>query len=144
LWTGAQFAPGQTIDADAPYDSIPVHVRAGAIVPTGPELQYTDEKPADPIVLWVYAGADGAFTLYEDDGVSYAYEKGSCARIPIRWNQTTRTLTIGKREGSYPGMPNQRTFEVVLVSKEKPVGFSFSPKPDKTVHYDGNAVELAL
>ena len=62
LWTGAEVAAGQTIDAPAPYDAIPVHVRAGSIVPTGPELQYTDEKPADPIVLWVYAGADGQFT----------------------------------------------------------------------------------
>jgi len=144
FWTGAEFAPGQTLEAAAPYDSIPVHVRAGSIVPTGPELQYTDEKPADPIVLWIYAGADGAFTLYEDDGVSYAYEKGGFTRIPIRWEDATHTLTIGKREGAYVGMPKERTFEAVLVSRAKPVGFSFAPKADKTVRYDGSAVELKL
>lgn len=144
FWTGAEVAGGQTIDAPAPYESIPLHVKAGSIVPTGPELQYTDEKNADPIVLWVYAGANGEFTLYEDDGLTYGYEKGAFARIPMRWNDTTRTLTLGAREGSFPGMQKERTFHVVLVAKGKPVGFSFDPKADKTVRYDGAAVELKL
>ena len=123
---------------------MPVHVRAGSIVPFGPELQWTGEKPADPVTLFVYAGADGAFTLYEDDGLTYGYEKGAFARIPLRWNDATGTLTIGKREGSFPGMLAQRTFEVVRVGKTKPVGFSFEPKPDRTVRYDGAAVEVRL
>jgi len=144
FWTGANFTGGQGIDAPAPYDSMPVHVKAGSIIPTGPEIAYTDEKPADPIVLWVYAGADGAFTLYEDDGLTYGYEKGAATRIPIRWNEAAQTLTIGKRDGSYTGMQKERTFEAVLVSKAKPVGFSFSPKADKTVRYDGSAIELKL
>ena len=144
FWTGGEFAGGQTIEAPAPYESMPIHVKAGAIVPTGPELAYTDEKPADPIVLWVYAGADGAFTLYEDDGLTYGYEQGACARIPIRWKEATRTLSIGKREGSFAGMLKERTFDVVLVTKGKPVGFSFEPKPDKTIRYDGAPVELKL
>ena len=144
FWTGRELARGQIIEASAPYDSMPVHVKAGSIVPTGPELQYTDEKPADPIFLWVYAGADGAFTLYEDDGLTYGYEKGACARIPMRWNNAARTLTIGKREGSFPGMLEERTFQVVLVEKAKPVGFSFDPKPDRTVRYAGAPVELKL
>ena len=144
FWTGANVPGGQTIDVPAPYDSMPIHVKAGSIIPTGPEIAYTDEKPADPIVLWVYAGADGAFTLYEDDGVTYGYEKGACARIPIRWNEAARTLTIGKREGFYTGMQKERTFDVVLVSKAKPVGSSFAPKADKSVRYDGAAVELKL
>jgi alpha-D-xyloside xylohydrolase len=142
FWTGRALAGGQTIDVAAPYDAIPVHVKAGSIVPTGPELQYTDEKPADPIVLWVYAGADGAFTLYEDDGLTYAYEKGASAGISLRWNDATRTLSIGKREGTFDGMLRERAVEVVLVAKDKPVGFSFEPKADKSVKYDGNAVEL--
>ena len=95
-------------------------------------------------MLWVYAGADGAFTLYEDDGLTYGYEKGACTRIPIRWQEATRTLTIGQREGSYPGMQSQRTFEVVLVAKGKAVGFSFEPKADKKVDYEGAAVEVKL
>jgi alpha-D-xyloside xylohydrolase len=146
LWTGAAVAGGggKTVEAPAPYDAIPIHVRAGSIVPTGPEVMYTDEKPADPIVLWVYAGADGAFTLYDDDGATYAYEKGASARIPIKWTDATRTLTIGKREGAYPGMQKQRTFEVIVVSKDKPVPFSFTPKADKTTRYDGNAVDIKL
>ena len=144
FWTGAVVAGGQSVDVAAPYDAMPVHVRAGSIVPTGPELQYTDEKPADPITLWVYAGADGAFTLYEDDGVTYSYEKGQLTRIPLRWNDATRTLTIGKRDGAFTGMQQQRTFDVVVVSKDKPVGFSFTPKVDKSVRYDGTAVDVKL
>ena len=142
FWTGEEVAAGQTIEVAAPYDSMPVHVKAGSIVPTGPELAYTDEKPADPILLWVYAGADAEFTLYEDDGATYGYEKGAFARIPMRWNDAASTLTIGKREGSYPGMQQERTFDVILVSKGKPVGFSFAPKVDKSVRYDGAAVEV--
>jgi alpha-D-xyloside xylohydrolase len=144
FWTGAALPGGQTIEAPAPYDSIPVFARAGAIVPIGPELQYTSEKPADPITLYVYAGADGAFTLYEDDGLTYGYEKGAFARIPIRWDNTTRTLTIGRREGSFPGMLEARTFQVVLVSKLKPVGCSPTPQPDRSVRYRGAAVDLSF
>jgi alpha-D-xyloside xylohydrolase len=113
-------------------------------VPFGPELRWTGEKPADPITLFVYGGADGTFTLYEDDGLTYGYERGAFVRIPIRWNDASATLTIGKREGSYPGMPVSRTFEVVLVSKDQPVGFSFEPRPDRTLRYEGAAVEIRL
>jgi alpha-D-xyloside xylohydrolase len=144
FWTGAAAAGGKSADAAAPYDAIPVHVRAGSIIPTGPEMMYTDEKPADPITLWVYAGADGAFTLYEDDGATYGYEKGALSRIPIRWTDATRTLTIGKREGTFPGMQKHRTFEVVLISKDKPVAFTFTPKPDKSTRYDGAAIDIKL
>jgi alpha-D-xyloside xylohydrolase len=144
FWTGAFLTGSQTIEAAAPYDSIPVFARAGAIVPFGPELQYTAEKPADPITLYVYAGADGAFTLYEDDGLTYGYEKGAFARIPIRWNDSAQTLTIGQRGGSFPGMLGERTFQVVMVSKTKPAGFSFAPAVDRTVHYHGEAVEVSL
>jgi alpha-D-xyloside xylohydrolase len=107
-------------------------------------LQYTSEKSPDPITLYVYSGADGAFTLYEDEGISYDYEKGQFARIPIRWDNATRTLTIGKRLGSFPGMLNERTFQLVLVSKAKPAGFSFSPKVDQTIRYRGDEVKLRV
>jgi len=144
LWTGRTIPGGQTIDAPAPYDAMPVHVRAGSIVPFGPELQWTGEKPADPVTLFVYAGADGAFTLYEDDGLTYGYEKGAFSRIPIRWDDATSTLTIGAREGSFPGMLASRTFEVIVVSKDRPVGFSFEPKADRAVRYEGAAVAVEL
>jgi alpha-D-xyloside xylohydrolase len=140
FWTGASIAGGQTIDAPSPYDAMPVFVRAGSIIPLGPEIQYTGEKPADPITLCVYAGADGQFSLYEDDGLTYDYEKGAFARVPINWDEKSQTLTIGKREGSFEGMLKKRTFNVVLVSKEKPVGFSFTPNADQTVTYNGKVV----
>lgn len=144
FWTGVAFSGGQAIDAPAPYESLPLFVKAGSIIPFGPELQYTAEKAADPITLYVYAGADGAFTLYEDEGLNYNYEKGAFTRIPIRWNDSTRTLTIGKCEGSFPGMLGERTFEIVLVSKNKPVGFSFTPKADRSVRYSGEVVRVGL
>jgi alpha-D-xyloside xylohydrolase len=144
FWTGAAMAGGQAIEAPAPYDSIPVFARAGAIIPFGPEIQYTAEKPADPVTLYIYAGADGAFTLYEDDGLTYGYEKGAFARIPIRWNDSSQTLTIGQRAGSFPGMLGERTFQVVIVSKTKPVGFSFASAVDRTVHYRGEAIDLSF
>jgi len=144
FWTGVAFSGGRTIDAAAPYESLPVFVKAGSIIPFGPELQYTAEKPADPITLYVYAGADGAFALYEDEGLNYNYEKGAFTRIPIQWNDSTRILTIGKREGSFPGMLSERTFEIVLVSKGKPAGFSFTPKADRSLRYGGDLVRVRL
>jgi alpha-D-xyloside xylohydrolase len=142
FWTGAHTGGGQTLDASAPFDSMPLFIRAGAIIPFGPELHYTGEKPADPVTLRVYAGADGAFTLYEDDGVTYGYERGEFTRIPLHWDDATKTLTIGKRDGKFPGTLNQRTFKVVLVTKDKSVGFSFTPNPDKSVRYQGKTVKV--
>ena len=144
FWTGAHIDGGKALDAPAPFDSMPLFIRAGAIIPFGPEIQYTSEKPSDPITLYVYAGTDGAFTLYEDDGVSYEYEGGAFARIPMHWDDATKTLTIGKREGKFTGMLRHRTFNVVLVTKDKPAGFSFKPKPDKSVSYQGKAVKVRL
>ena len=144
FWTGRQQSGGQTIDAPAPFDTMPVYVRAGSIVPLGPEMEYTGQKAADPITLYVYAGADGHFTLYEDDGVSYGYEQGAFTQIPMTWDDAQRTLTIGAREGSFPGMPAERTFQVVVVSKESPVGVGTVPPNAKTVHYTGEAVAIDL
>jgi alpha-D-xyloside xylohydrolase len=92
----------------------------------------------------VYAGADGKFTLYEDDGLTYKYEGGSFARVPISWNDATQTLTLGPRSGSFPGMVSARTFKVVIVSPGHPTGFSFSPTPVATIQYNGTAVETKL
>ncbi len=144
LWTGAQSMGGNTVTANAAFDAIPVYVRAGSIVPLGPELQYAAEKPEDPITLYVYAGADGAFTFYEDQGTTYDYETGAFATIPITWVDATKTLTIGARTGSFSGMLMQRTFQVVLVNPTKAVGFSFTPTADKSVMYTGAAVSVTL
>ena len=142
FWTGASIAGGATLDAPAAYDSMPLFIRAGSIIPFGPELQYTGQKPADPITLFVYAGHDGTFALYEDDGLTYGYEKGAYARIPIKWDDTAKSLTIGKRAGKFPGMLSKRTFNVVLVTRNKPVGFSFTPTADRTVTYRGKELKV--
>lgn len=144
FWTGAAAEGEQTVQASAPFDAIPVYVRAGSIVPVGPELQYVAEKPADPITLFVYTGADGAFTLYEDQGLTYDYEKGELSEIPLRWNEASKTLSIGARQGSFPGMLASRTFQVVLVSPDEVVGFSFTPTPVKSIAYAGTAQEVTF
>jgi alpha-D-xyloside xylohydrolase len=144
FWTGVAQPGGQTLDTAAPYDSLPLYVRAGSIIPFGPIVQYTGEKPADPITLHIYAGADGEFTLYEDDGLTYDYEKGAFARIPLHWNDANQTLTIGQREGSFPGMLTDRTFNLVLHSPTPPTDFAYTTKPNATVSYHGKPVSVSL
>ena len=97
-----------------------------------------------PITLFVYAGSDGSFTLCEDDGVSHDYERGAFATIPLRWHDASRMLTVGKREGTFPGMLPRRTFQVVRIARDRAVPFSFTPTPDKTVVYAGEAVSVKL
>jgi alpha-D-xyloside xylohydrolase len=135
---------GRTVQAAAPFNAIPVFVRAGSIIPFGPDIQYTGEKPADPLTVFIYTGADGNFTLYEDDGLTYQYERGAFATIPLHWDDSTETLTIGKRTGSFDGMLKQRTIQIVLVSQHRPVGFSFAPTPDRIITYQGKEVQIKL
>jgi len=140
FWSGVARSAAGTIEAPAPLGEIPLHIRAGSILPFGPELQYTEEKAADPITLVVYTGADGAFTLYEDEGTNNDYERGAFTRITVRWAEGAQTLTIGARQGSYPGMLARRQFQIVFVTGKKAVPFSFAPRPDKTLEYDGRAL----
>ena len=140
FWTGAHLAGGQRLLAEAPYESLPVHVKAGSILPMGPELQHTGEKPADPLTLWVYTGADASFELYEDDGVSYAYERGEHATIPLGWDEKAARLTIGARSGRFPGMLEKRELRVVFVTPSAAVPHSEAPAVARTVAYDGTAV----
>ena len=143
FWTGAHLPGGRHVDAPAPYESLPLYVKAGSILPMGPELQHTGEKPADPLTLWVYTGADAHFELYEDDGVSYGYEKGELATIPLAWDEAKRSLTIGARQGSFQGLVRTRELRVVFVSSGRPVPHSASPPVARTVAYDGAAVVIA-
>ncbi len=143
FWTGERLAGGRTIDSPAPLETMPLHVRAGSIVPFGPHLQYASEKPADPIELRVYRGADGRFELYEDEGDGYAYEKGVFAIIPIEWSEAKRTLTIGARRGSFPGMLERRSFHVVFVGKDHGTGLEPQQQPDATIAYVGQPVTVA-
>jgi alpha-D-xyloside xylohydrolase len=142
-WTGQPVTSGG-ISAPAPYDRIPVFVRAGSIIPYGPAQQYVAEKASDPITLYVYAGADGQFTLYEDQGTTFDYERGGFSQILLQWNDRTRTLTLGKRTGSYDGMLKDRTFQVVLVSKAHPAAFAATTAPSKSVRYTGGELRIKL
>lgn len=108
----------------------------------GPEEQYAKQKADAPIEVRVYPGADGDFTLYEDEGDTYNYEKGKYATIPLLWNDSTQTLTIGERKGSFPGMIENRTFNVVVVGENHGVGVESAGAPDKTVQYSGKAISV--
>lgn len=144
LYSGKYTEGGQSITADAPYERMPVFVKAGSIIPTGPDMQYVNEKPADVITLFVYAGKDGSFNLYEDEGVNYNYEQGKYSIIPITYNEQTKTVTIGKRQGSFTGMLQNRKFKIVLVSATKAVGIDNASQPVKTISYKGNAVSVVV
>jgi alpha-D-xyloside xylohydrolase len=142
FWSGAPVAGGRMLAADAPLDRLPLYVRAGSILPLGPEMEWSTEKPADPIELRIYPGANGDFTLYEDENDNYNYEKGKYATIPMHWDSEKSTLTIGDRKGDFPGMLKQRTFRVVFVQKDHGVGVSPSDEPDKVVTYAGTKLEV--
>jgi alpha-D-xyloside xylohydrolase len=137
FWTGDTLMGGQTITSAAPIDKIPLFVKAGSIMPMGPFVQYASEKPADPIELRIYPGADGSFTLYEDENDNYNYEKGVFSTISFSWNDAKRQLTIGKRKGSFPGILDKRNFQIVLVGKDKGNGIELTEKPNKVIQYYG-------
>jgi alpha-D-xyloside xylohydrolase len=144
FWTGKSEASGRSIEATAPLQTMPLYIPAGSILPLGPPIQYVSEKPADPIELRIYRGANGSFTLYEDEGDTYHYEKGVYATIPLDWNEATQTLRIGERKGSFPGMLKQRTFNVVFVSANHGIGVDDTPKPDRTIKYSGQSISVKL
>ncbi len=117
FYTNEFMTGGELRTVDAPYSRMPLYVRAGSILPSGPEIQWSDEKQADVIDLYVYMGADGEFTLYEDENVNYNYEKGLCSKIRFSYNDKMRLLSIEEREGEFPGMLDKRTFRVIPISK---------------------------
>lgn len=134
---------GEKKTVAAPYDRIPVYVRGGSIVPFGPAIEYTQQKKAENIRLYVYEGADGEFNLYEDEGTNYGYEAGRYANIKFSWNNAKRQLTISDREGEFPGMLNDRTFTVVFVCKSKAVAYNPEAK-GKVVKYSGKKTVVKL
>jgi alpha-D-xyloside xylohydrolase len=137
FWTGARLKGGREIVAAAPLTSMPLHVRAGSIVPVGPEIQYTSELPGAPITLFVYAGRDGSFDLYEDDGVSNAYERGEYTRIPLRYDDKSRALTIAARVGRFPGMVEKRVFKVRWIDGKARNAGDLDAPADAEVEYTG-------
>ena len=136
-----QFIPGgRYLDVSAPYERLPLFVREGSIIPFGPEIEYTSQKPADPVTLFVYTGRNASFTLYEDEGVNYGYERGECTFIPFNYDEVSGELTIGERKGQYPGMLRDRTFNIVWVTRINNIEFDPDMKPHATLSYDGNPV----
>ena len=133
FWNGTKHKGGETITRETTIDLIPLYIKAGSILPIGPEVQYAEEKAWDNLELRVYPGANGSFTLYEDEFDNYNYEKGAYTEIPMTWNDKARKLTIGKRIGSYEGMLKERTFTVVTPDGKK-----------KSVKYNGKSVSVSF
>jgi len=133
FWTGARLKGGQEVSLQTTFDRVPMFVRAGSILPLGPEMQYVGEKAWDNLELRVYPGADATFTLYEDEGDNYNYERGVYTTIPMTWNDRTRTLTIGQRKGNYPGMLQSRKFTIVLPDNTS-----------KVVEYQGEPITVKM
>ena len=143
FYTGEYISGGKRTEVSAPYERMPLYVKEGSIIPMGPAMQWSDEKPADDILLAVYAGKDASFTLYEDEGVNYNYEKGKYATIPITWDDKTRTLTIGERKGDFDGMLSARKFRIVVTDPSNPNAFD----PDfkgKEISYSGEKVSVII
>jgi len=134
FFTDERHEGGKTIMRPTPITDMPVYVRAGSIIPFGPEVQYSTEKSWDDIEICIYPGADGIFTLYEDEGDGYNYEKGQFTEILFKWNDAAQTLTIGERQGKYKGMLQKRTFRISIAGKKSAAA--------KVVEYTGDEIEV--
>ena len=143
FWSNAQYEGGQSIQRLCPIDIMPVFVKAGTILPFGPEVQYSSEKPWNELEIRVYPGANGEFALYEDEGDNSNYEKGKFSEIKFSWDETSHTLTIAPRKGSFKGMLQNRKFHIVLVGANSGAG-NQPMKASKTVDYNGKAVKVSL
>ena len=144
LYTNEYIEGGQNLIVEAPYEQIPVFVREGAIIPFGPEMQWSDEKPAELINLYVYEGQNGSFQLYEDEGVNYNYEKGKYATIDITYDDEAKTVSFSARKGQFPGMLKNRQFNVVFITKDAPKALNLENPDGKLVNYNGKAVSVKL
>ena len=144
LYTNEYVEGGQSLVVDAPYEQIPVFVREGAIIPFGPEMEWCDEKPAELINLYIYAGQNGAFQLYEDEGVNYNYEKGKFATIDITYDDADKTVKFGARKGSFNGMLKNRRFNIVLITKDAPKPLNLVDPQGIMVQYNGKEVSVNI
>ena len=144
LYTNEYIEGGQNLVVDAPYEQIPVFVREGAIIPFGPEMEWSDEKPAELINLYVYAGKNGSFQLYEDEGTNYNYEKGKYATIDITYDDAAKTVSFGARKGQFNGMLKNRQFNVVLITKDTAKPLNLENPEGKYVNYNGKAISIQL
>ncbi|MDE3250751.1 MAG: DUF5110 domain-containing protein, partial [Bacteroidota bacterium] len=144
FWNGQVYEGGRRIDAEAPIETMPLYVRAGSIVPMGPLMEYATQKPADTLELRIYPGADGKFTLYEDENDDYGYEKGKFAMFDFNWNDKTKTLRVSDTRGHFPGQLQQRVFRAVLVNGEHGSGVATTATAEKAIVYKGKAMSVRL
>ena len=144
FWTGRVQTGGRTIRAATPLDTIPLYVKAGAILPIAEPVQYAEQKPWRTLEIRVYPGADGVFTLYEDEGDGYRYEQGVCAEMDFHYDDARRTLSIGARRGAYPGMLARRRFRIVKVSPNHGIGETLTANPEATLVYNGRETRVRL
>jgi len=142
FWTGDRYTGGQTVNKEIPVDIIPLYVRAGTILPVGPVVQYATEKKWDNLEIRIYEGANGGFTLYEDENDNYNYEKGAYSTITFAWNDIKKTLTINDRKGSFAGMLAERKFSIIRVTKNKGTGAEEVEYFDKEVTYKGRKMKV--
>jgi alpha-D-xyloside xylohydrolase len=140
FWTGRMIDGGQRITAEAPLERLPIYVRSGSIVPMGPNVEWTGQAPADTLELRIYKGANGEFSLYEDEGDNYDYEKGIYSVIPFHWDEMKQELTIGDRVGQFPGMLESRTIRMVFVADGHGIGVDPTDKYDTLVTYSGKTM----
>jgi alpha-D-xyloside xylohydrolase len=144
FWTGEKYKGGQTINKAAPIDIIPLYVKAGSILPLGPNVQYATEKKWDNLEIRVYEGGDGKFVLYEDENDNYNYEKGIYSTITFTWDDAKKALTISDRKGSFPGMLHDRKFNIVIVSKNNGIGMEALKKYNNIITYNGEKTVIRL
>ena len=144
FWTGEKLDGGQNLDVAAPINSLPLYVRAGSIIPMGPDVEYATQKANKNLEVRVYPGANGSFTVYEDENDTYNYEKGKSATFKLTWNDKQHKLTISDTKGSFPGMLKQRTLNIVLVNGRHGASGSLTGKADKSVTYYGKALSVIL
>lgn len=144
FWTGESLAGGQTLNVKVPIESMPLYVKAGAIIPMGPNVEYATQKTVEAIELRIYPGANGEFKIYEDENDNYNYEKGAYSTFNIKWNDQLKQLTISDRKGSFPGMQKQHVFNVVLVKTGHGVNIDITANPEKSIPYKGKAISVKL
>ena len=142
FWTGQKLTGGQEIQREAPIDLIPLYVKAGSVLPFGPNVQYAAEKSWDKLEIRIYRGANGEFTLYEDEKDNYNYEKGVFSTIKFNWNDKANTLTIADQKGTFPGMLKTRTFNIVIVDTKNGVGVKPASSFTKTISYNGKSISV--
>jgi alpha-D-xyloside xylohydrolase len=143
FWTGQRYTGGQTVHRAAPLETLPLYVRAGSILPMGPEEDYTDQHPNAPIELRIYPGDDGDAKLYSDDGLTYDYEKGQSSWLPISWNNASRILIMGARQGQFPGLPQDQQFILTIVGPGHGVGESATTS-GRRLTYSGTPLHTHL